>query len=80
MYYVYIIKSINYNRYYIGHTENIDKRIKLHNNGRVKSTKSFIPWKLIYREVYNTRREAYKRELLIKSYKHGEAFKKLINN
>ena len=33
-----------------------------------------------YAETYNTKSEAFKREQQIKSYKSGEAFKKLIEN
>ncbi len=52
----------------------------LHNLGKVKSTKFYKPWKVIYTETFNTKPEAYKREQQIKSYKSGEAFKKLIEN
>ena len=65
--------------YYIGHTKNLDKRLKRHNNGLVRATKSGRPWKVIYVEEYKTKQEAYRRELQIKSYKGGEAFKRLIN-
>ncbi|MFH1759075.1 MAG: GIY-YIG nuclease family protein [Patescibacteria group bacterium] len=78
MYSVYILKSLHHNRYYVGHTENIVKRLIQHNNGKVRSTKGYRPWRLVYQENFSTKQLAYRRELLIKSYKHGEAFKKLI--
>ena len=78
MHKVYIIQSLKNRRYYIGHTENIEKRLKRHNDGLVKSTKSFRPWRLIYTEDYCLRSEAYRRELEIKSYKGGIKFKKLL--
>ena len=78
MYSIYILQSIVNNKYYIGHTECIKTRFKNHNAGQVKSTKSSRPWKVIYTEEYQTKQEAYKRELQIKSYKGGMAFKKLI--
>ncbi|HBB76678.1 MAG: endonuclease [Candidatus Levybacteria bacterium RIFOXYA1_FULL_41_10] len=65
-------------RFYVGSCQSLKPRILKHNSGQVKSTKSGIPWKLVYSEEYPTRREAYKRELQIKSYKSGEAFRKLI--
>jgi len=34
---------------------------------------------VIYTETFPSKSEAYKREVQIKSYKSGEAFKKLIN-
>jgi len=80
MYYVYIIKSEIVEKYYIGYTSNIINRLKHHNSGANRSTKPFHPWKIIYTETYNTKKEAWLRERQIKSYKGGEAFKKLVNH
>ena len=80
MYYTYILKSIKYGKYYIGCTSDWGKRLEYHNKGSNKSTKRYRPYKLVYLEKYNTKSEALKRERQIKSYKGGEAFKKLINN
>lgn len=78
MFTVYILKSEKSNRYYIGHTNNIEDRIKRHNRGQNKSTKICRPWKVIYTEHYNTKSEAYQREMEIKRYKSGIKFKKLL--
>ncbi|MFA4937142.1 MAG: GIY-YIG nuclease family protein [Patescibacteria group bacterium] len=78
MYITYILQSQTNQKYYIGHTENLEQRLSRHNKGLVRSTKSGIPWRVIYIEKFNSKSEAYKRELQIKSYKGGEAFKKLI--
>lgn len=78
MYFVYILQSILHGRYYVGHTGNIDDRLIRHNEGRVRSTKNYKPWKIVYAEKYKTKGEAYKRELEIKSYKGGIKFKKLL--
>jgi putative endonuclease len=77
-YKVYILKSINFNRYYIGHSANTEKRLSEHNSGKVRSTKAYRPWKIVHFEVKSNKKEAYTREMQIKSYKHGEAFEKLI--
>jgi putative endonuclease len=79
MYFIYIIKSIIINRYYIGSTEKLDRRLSDHNSGKVKSTKAYKPWQLVYTERFDTKSEAIKRERQIKSYKSGRAFKKLFN-
>ena len=42
--------------------------------------KKYLPWKIVYTETFKTKSEAYKRELQIKSYKGGNAFKKLIKS
>ena len=77
-YFVYILKSIKTNRYYIGHTKDINVRLSQHNAGNVRSTKAFSPWKVVHFEEFSSKSEAYIREMKIKSYKGGEAFKKLL--
>lgn len=78
MYSVYILKSTTTGKYYIGMTENIERRLKEHNSGKTTSTKGRGPWEIAYREECADRASAWKRERQIKSYKGGEAFKKLL--
>ncbi|MCZ7603993.1 MAG: GIY-YIG nuclease family protein [Melioribacteraceae bacterium] len=78
MYFVYILHSEKYSRYYIGHCKNCKSRLKDHNRGKVKSTKAYVPWNIVHTEQFETKSEAYQREMEIKSYKSGEAFKRLI--
>ncbi len=78
MYKTYILKSEKNKKYYIGHTQNLDERFDRHNRGLVKSTKHYRPWKVVYSEVFDNKNDAYRREFEIKSYKGGNAFKKLI--
>lgn len=66
MYHVYILKSCKKDRYYIGCTSDIDKRFLQHNKGKTKSTRAYIPWKLIYKEAYSDKSMAYKREWHLK--------------
>ena len=77
MFYCYILKSINSGKYYIGSTENFQKRLIIHNLGRVKSTKHDKPWILVKLENFQSLREARKRELQIKNWKSREAIEKL---
>jgi len=77
--YVYILKSNINNRYYIGCTNNLERRLKDHNSGRNVSTKNGAPWVIIYYEEIENPKEAYGRERQIKSYKGGNAFKKLLS-
>jgi len=78
--FVYIIKSLVDGRYYIGYTGNLAERLNAHNRGSNRSTKKYRPWVLIAEEEYSDRKDACRREKQIKSYKGGEAFKKLIEN
>lgn len=66
-YFVYAIKSEKDGRIYVGLTLNIDIRIREHNSCKTRSTKGFIPWKLIYTEKVATRIEARSREKYLKS-------------
>ena len=76
--YVYILRSLKDGKYYIGETTDLAARLAYHNAGKQRSTRYRVPFELIYSEVLTDRTEALKREKQIKSYKGGQAFKKLI--
>ena len=78
MWFVYILRSLKDGRYYIGSTSNLEKRVERHNQGGNISTKNRRPLELVYFETYNTRVDALRRERVVKSYKGGEAFEKLV--
>ena len=78
-FYIYIIKSKE-GRFYVGSTENLGNRLKKHNQKMSFWTSRFSDWEIIYTEKFKTRKEALCREQIIKSYKGGQAFKKLISN
>ena len=79
MYYAYIIKSRKNHRFYIGSTQDIKKRIRQHQQGQTKILKNQGSFDIILLEQFATRAEAFQRERQIKSYKGGNAFKKLIS-
>ncbi len=78
MYYVYFLKSEKDNHLYIGRTNNLERRLKEHNNGRVIATKSRRPLVILGYEAFDTEKESveaesnwkkgYKREELKKKY------------
>jgi putative endonuclease len=70
MFFVYVLYSESTNKFYIGSTSHIPIRVARHNAGKVPSTKSKIPWKLVYSQEYPTRSEALRREFEIKSWKN----------
>ncbi len=65
--YVYVLKSENDGRMYVGMSANAYKRLSEHNAGRTKSTKGYRPWKLIHLEEYPTRSKARAREKYLKT-------------
>ena len=77
--YVYILQSCKDNGYYIGETADVNARLIFHNSGRQRSTRNRNPFRLVLVEEYTCREDALKREKQIKSWKGGEAFKKLIS-
>ncbi|MDP2649537.1 MAG: GIY-YIG nuclease family protein [bacterium] len=79
MFFTYILKSEKDESYYMGSTDDIEKRIIRHNKGYSRYTKNRGPFKLVYRENYNTRSEAKKREYYLKSLKSRIAIEKLIS-
>jgi putative endonuclease len=79
MYYVYILRSLKDHKFYIGSASDLYKRLSYHNAGLQRSTKHRIPFELVYHEEFSSRIQAEKREKQIKSYKGGEAFKRLIS-
>ncbi len=72
MYTVYIIRSIPTGRYNVGCTDDVKERIQKHNSKKVRSTKSYAPYKLVRMENFSTIREARRRELQPKKTGHLE--------
>jgi putative endonuclease len=66
MYYVYALKN-RFNKIYIGYSGNLNNRLKEHNSGSVRSTKSGRPWQIAYTEEYREEEFAQKREKYLKS-------------
>jgi len=78
MFATYILQSEIFGKYYVGSCGDIALRLSQHNAGRVRATKYGIPWRVAYKEEFGTRQDAYRREVQIKRYKGGEAFRKLL--
>ena len=65
--YTYVIKSSTHNWRYIGSTKDLKHRLNDHNSGKVKSTKFYRPFALIYYEAYPNYSLARKREIELKN-------------
>ena len=69
-YYVYMLKSVERIPVtYVGYTNSLDKRIKLHNSGKGAKFTKGRKWKLIYKEKISTKSKAISREYYIKRNK-----------
>lgn len=80
MFLIYIIESASSGKYYIGCTNDINRRLNEHNKGLSRYTRNKGPWVLKYKEEYNTLSEARKREKQIKSWKKRKFIEKLFIN
>ena len=69
MYYVYVLLSLKDKKLYIGYTTDLRKRFSEHKQGKVKSTRSRRPLKLIFYEAYKSNEDAKRREQYFKTSK-----------
>jgi putative endonuclease len=79
-FFVYILQSMKDFSVYVGQCDDLDRRMSKHFEGFNKYTSSKAPWKLVYFEMKETRREALKREREIKSMKSRQYIQALILN
>ncbi len=66
-YYVYVLYSKAFDRYYKGFNKDLQKRLIQHNKGETKSTKPYIPWEIVYYEKFDSKEKALAREKYLKS-------------
>ncbi len=75
---VYILISLKDRKLYTGLSNDVEKRIKQHNDGLVRSTKHRRPFALIHKEDFATRKEAAIREKFFKSGVGREILRQLL--
>lgn len=80
MFTTYILQSQKDGSYYIGSADDFEQRLIRHNKGYSAYTKNKGPFEVIYKEEYNTRSEAKKREYYLKSLKSRIAIENLIKD
>ena len=69
-YYAYMLKSRDKKDItYVGWTNNLKKRIKIHNAGKGAKFTKGRKWKVIYYEIFNSKKKAMQREYYIKKNK-----------
>ena len=65
--YVYVLRSLSDQQFYVGLTENLPARLQEHNSGRVSSTRRRMPLELLYWEGCFNRSDAAQREKYLKT-------------
>lgn len=76
MHHVYALKSLKDNKYYFGQTDDVTRRMNLHNSGKVTSTQYRRPFVLVGYKTFETRNEARWFEYNVKH--HSDKKKKFL--
>ena len=80
MNYTYLVECAD-GTLYCGWTNDIDKRMKAHNEGKgAKYTRSRLPVRLVYSESFETKEEAMSRECGIKRLSRKEKLRLIAGN
>ena len=78
MYFVYILQSEKNGRYYIGSTNNLERRILEHNSGKTKSLKYLRPLKIVFKKDFKEEYEARQIENKLKKLKNRNIIERII--
>lgn len=75
-YFVYVLGSYKKKKIttYVGYTNNLEKRLNLHNKGKGAKFTRGRTWKIIYSEKFLTKKEAISREYYIKKNRKFRSF------
>jgi len=80
-FYFYILYSKQLNFYYQGHTGNtLEERLRKHNSNHKGFTSRTNDWEIVYFETFQTKSEAYQREMEVKKMKSRKYIVALINS
>ncbi len=77
MYYVYILQSVNFpDKFYIGYTNDLKRRLMQHNNEHAGHTEKYRPWKIKDHFALDDEQKAKDFEKYLKSQCGREFIKK----
>ncbi len=69
-FFTYILESETSGKWYYGSTDRLKERLREHNSGQTRSTKSRGPWRIIFLRPFETRREAVNFEFQLKKLRN----------
>jgi len=78
MFYIYCLESEKCDELYFGYTNDLNRRLKEHNQKLNFSTKRYAPWKLIYYEACLNQDDAKRREKYLKTSTGRRMFRRRI--
>jgi putative endonuclease len=77
-YFVYVLRSVNFDYIYVGFTHDLKRRFEEHNNKENFSTKPYTPFDLIFYEAYRNIKDAKRREEYFKTTKGKTTLKVML--
>ena len=77
--YIYILKDRN-GKFYVGSTDNLERRFKQHKNGHTQTTRNMNDFEIVLKQEYESLKLARKIELKIKKLKRKDYIEKMIND
>jgi predicted GIY-YIG superfamily endonuclease len=77
-YYLYILKSLNAQKYYTGTSDNAEKRLTYHNAFEKGFTSRYRPWEIVFKLEFKDKNSALAAERKIKSWKSRKMIEKII--
>ncbi len=80
--YLYILKSLKNQRFYIGSTDNLERRVFEHNSGfeKNKFTRNNRPFELVFSQEYESLKIARQIEYKLKSFKSRKIIEEIIKD
>lgn len=78
--YVYVLLSLKDNKFYIGSTNDLKRRVQEHQQGKNISTSKRLPIQLIFYEAYPAKSDAERRERYFKTNKGKTTLKQMLRD
>ena len=76
--FLYILQSQTSGKFYVGSTDDLDRRLSEHARNHTPSTRGRGPWTLVHKEEFASLLQARRRELEIKRWKSSRLIRALI--
>ena len=78
-YFLYILKSLSADKFYVGISANPELRLSYHNSFEKGFTSRYRPWKIVFTKMFPSKKEALAAEKKIKSWKSSKMIFKVIS-
>ncbi|OGU54594.1 MAG: excinuclease ABC subunit C [Ignavibacteria bacterium RBG_13_36_8] len=77
-YYLYVLKSESSDIYYVGISNDVNRRVRFHNSVEKGYTSRYRPWRLVYHQEFPTKQDAQKAEKKLKAWKSKRIVERVI--